>query len=140
MIHDSRKLNGVNFDKSIINFTIYDCNVLSHISRGVTYRLWQELNNDCVGLIFLIDLNDRERFEEVKEQFYKTIENIPPECKILIVTSKNDLPNAMNNQEIIEELRLDNHEWLIDTFGLSSNNVEASFKQLLSKIAKEESK
>eukprot|EP01087_Luapelamoeba_hula_P019543 TRINITY_DN6482_c0_g1_i3.p1 TRINITY_DN6482_c0_g1~~TRINITY_DN6482_c0_g1_i3.p1 ORF type:complete len:526 (+),score=51.50 TRINITY_DN6482_c0_g1_i3:174-1751(+) len=68
------------------------------------------------ALIFVVDSNDRERIGEAAEILYDMARE--PELSgliVLIFANKQDLPNAMRNQEIIERLGLAtlDQEWFI---------------------------
>lgn len=68
------------------------------------HRLYYEGAN---GIIFCLDSNDRERIPEVVEELQKTL--AAPELAglpLLVYANKQDLPNALNAEEIAEKLEL----------------------------------
>ena len=73
------------------------------------------LNTD--GVIFVIDSNDKENYEESKNQFYKILQNDTlKNAVILIFANKQDLITSKKVNEIIEIYELDsikNHVWHI---------------------------
>jgi len=73
------------------------------------------LNTD--GVIFVIDSNDKENYEESKNQFYKILQNDTlKNAVILIFANKQDLLTSKKVNEIIEIYELDsikNHVWHI---------------------------
>jgi small GTP-binding protein len=73
------------------------------------------LNTD--GVIFVIDSNDKENYEESKNQFYKILQNDTlKNAVILIFANKQDLLTSKKVNEIIEIYELDsikNHIWHI---------------------------
>lgn len=66
--------------------------------------LWRHYLQGAAGIIFVVDSNDLERIEEVKEQMnYFLRENHVP---TLIVANKQDLPRAMPIVEVVDRLGL----------------------------------
>ncbi|CAG9313429.1 unnamed protein product [Blepharisma stoltei] len=78
------------------------------ISGGERIRpLWHHYFENTDGVIFVVDSNDRQRIEEAKEELHRAsndtnLENV----SFLILSNKNDLPNAMSNSELIDKLDL----------------------------------
>ncbi|KAF2817151.1 ARF/SAR superfamily, partial [Mytilinidion resinicola] len=63
--------------------------------------------DDCCGVIWVVDSNDRERIPEVKEELWSFLnEWLPGTAPILVVANKQDLPNSMSVGDIKRELRL----------------------------------
>lgn len=61
------------------------------------------------GIIFVVDSNDRERIPDLKEIVEKVVnEEMFQDIPILFLLNKMDLPNAMSNTGIIEDLKLSN--------------------------------
>ena len=58
--------------------------------------------NNCKGLIFVVDSNDKDRINEAYDEFHKCLwylknrNNIP----ILLICNKQDIPNAMTLKDI----------------------------------------
>ncbi|KAF0291451.1 ADP-ribosylation factor 1 [Amphibalanus amphitrite] len=70
-----------------------------------------------MGLIFVVDSNDRERVGEAREELMRMLaEDELREAVLLIFANKQDLPNAMNAAEITDKLGLHslrNRNWYI---------------------------
>ena len=70
--------------------------------------LWKNyLHANTDALIFMVDASDRDRIVECAEEIQKVINNpnlnsIP----ILVLANKQDLPNVMSSDEIVEKLGL----------------------------------
>nr|CAH7720317.1 unnamed protein product [Callosobruchus chinensis] len=70
-----------------------------------------------IGLIFVVDSNDRERITEAKDELMRMLaEDELRDAVLLIFANKQDLPNAMNAAEITDKLGLHslrNRNWYI---------------------------
>ena len=81
--------------------------------------LWRHYYQNTQGLIFVIDSNDRERIIEASEEFQGVLRN--PELQnapILIFANKQDLPNSMGVNEIMEKMKLhslNSNKWHIQS-------------------------
>lgn len=86
-----------------ISFRVWDVS-----GRDKIRPLWRHYFLDTQLIILVVDSNDRERFPEFKEEFYRLLaeeelQGIP----YLIFANKQDLPNAMTPSEISTRLELD---------------------------------
>eukprot|EP00026_Physarum_polycephalum_P014678 Phypoly_transcript_15223.p1 GENE.Phypoly_transcript_15223~~Phypoly_transcript_15223.p1 ORF type:complete len:220 (+),score=9.08 Phypoly_transcript_15223:274-933(+) len=70
--------------------------------------LWRKFTFFTVGIIYVIDSTDRERFEETKEHLYRLLEHPKPGTPLLVLANKQDLPGALTPEEISDRLDLDN--------------------------------
>lgn len=60
-----------------------------------------------VGLIFVVDSNDRERIGEARDELMRMLsEDELRDAVVLVFANKQDLPNAMNAAEITDKLGL----------------------------------
>ncbi|TNN82475.1 ADP-ribosylation factor 3 [Liparis tanakae] len=60
-----------------------------------------------IGLIFVVDSNDRERVNEAREELMRMLaEDELRDAVLLIFANKQDLPNAMNAAELTDKLGL----------------------------------
>ncbi|EMP27486.1 ADP-ribosylation factor 2 [Chelonia mydas] len=60
-----------------------------------------------IGLIFVVDSNDRERVNEAREELTRMLaEDELRDAVLLVFVNKQDLPNAMNAAEITDKLGL----------------------------------
>ncbi|XP_055102092.1 ADP-ribosylation factor 3-like isoform X3 [Symphalangus syndactylus] len=61
----------------------------------------------AIGLIFVVDSNDRERVNEAREELMRMLaEDKLRDAALLVFANKQDLPNAMNAAEITDKLGL----------------------------------
>lgn len=81
--------------------------------------LWRfnQFTGGAKGIIFVVDSSDRMRVELAQKELHKMISN-KNLCKvpILIMANKQDLPNAMDTNELSDNMRLDDitdHSWCI---------------------------
>uniref|UniRef100_A0A672YUP3 ADP-ribosylation factor n=1 Tax=Sphaeramia orbicularis TaxID=375764 RepID=A0A672YUP3_9TELE len=72
-----------------ISFTVWDVGGQDKIRP-----LWRHYFQNTQGLIFVVDSNDRERVNELRD------------AVLLVFANKQDLPNAMNAAEITDKLGL----------------------------------
>eukprot|EP00011_Vannellida_sp_DIVA3-517-6-12_P015217 CAMPEP_0114634722 /NCGR_PEP_ID=MMETSP0168-20121206/16120_1 /TAXON_ID=95228 ORGANISM="Vannella sp., Strain DIVA3 517/6/12" /NCGR_SAMPLE_ID=MMETSP0168 /ASSEMBLY_ACC=CAM_ASM_000044 /LENGTH=189 /DNA_ID=CAMNT_0001846419 /DNA_START=27 /DNA_END=596 /DNA_ORIENTATION=+ len=70
--------------------------------------LWSEHYFKADAVIFVVDANDRERFDEAQTELYNLLhdENLA-DTTFLVLGNKTDLPNAATRAELIRDLRLD---------------------------------
>ena len=70
-----------------------------------------------LGLIFVVDSNDRERVDEAREELQRMLaEDELKDAVLLVFANKQDLPNAMNASEMTDKLGLHNlrsRQWYI---------------------------
>ncbi|XP_075952062.1 ADP-ribosylation factor 3a isoform X2 [Anarhichas minor] len=60
-----------------------------------------------IGLIFVVDSNDRERVNEAREELMRMLaEDELRDAVLLVFANKQDLPNAMNAAELTDKLGL----------------------------------
>lgn len=87
-----------------------------------------------LGLIFVVDSNDRERIGEAREELNRMLaEDELRDAVLLVLANKQDLPQAMNAAEINEKLglhQLRNRDWYIQVSCLSLSH--AGFNTILS--------
>ncbi|XP_016119025.1 ADP-ribosylation factor 1-like [Sinocyclocheilus grahami] len=74
---------------------------VTHTSPLISFFLF------LLGLIFVVDSNDRERVNEAREEVMRMLaEDELREAVLLVFANKQDLPNAMNAAEITDKLGL----------------------------------
>jgi small GTP-binding protein len=82
-----------------------------------TRSVWDVYYMNTDGVIYVIDSQDENNYEESKNQFHKIIKNATlKNSTILIFANKQDLPGAKTVEEIIRDYELDkirNHSWKI---------------------------
>ena len=70
--------------------------------------LWRYYYQNTQAVIFVVDSNDRERVEEVKEELFRLVqEDELRDAVVLVLANKQDLPNAMTATELRGKLGLD---------------------------------
>lgn len=86
-----------------MKYNMYILLFIFHIQRP----LWRHYYQKTDVLIFVVDSNDRERMEECRDELSRFLcEDELKNCCLLVLANKQDLPNAMNLQEVAEKLDL----------------------------------
>jgi len=79
--------------------------------------LWRFYTQGAKALIFVVDSNDRDRFEDARKELSKMLkEDAMRSAVLLVFANKQDLPNAMTGAEVTDKLGLDNmgnRQWLV---------------------------
>lgn len=96
-----------------INFTVWDVGGQDRIRT-----LWRHYFQSTEGLIFVVDCNDPTRFDEARTELNKLLSE--PELRdaeVLIFANKQDLPQAVPTNILVERLGLGgvNHKWYIQS-------------------------
>jgi len=87
-----------------VNFTVWDVGGQDKIRP-----LWRHYFQNTQGIIFVVDSNDRERIKEANDELKRMLnEDELKDAVLLVFANKNDLPNAMRSNEIIDQLGLGN--------------------------------
>ncbi|KXS16966.1 ADP ribosylation factor 79F [Gonapodya prolifera JEL478] len=106
---------GFNVERVVwknLTFTVWDVGGQDRIRS-----LWRHYYAGVQGIIFVIDSGDRDRFEELREEFQRIVTD--PEignAVILVFANKQDLPRAASAEELCDLLSLRairNREWFI---------------------------
>jgi len=85
-----------------VSFTVWDVGGQNKIRP-----LWRHYFQNTQGIIFVVDSNDRERIGEAREELQRMLsEDELRDALLLVFANKQDLPNAMNPQEITDKLAL----------------------------------
>lgn len=69
--------------------------------------MWERYCSGCNAIVFMVDAADMSKMESAKQELHKllskdALNNIP----VLVLGNKNDLPNAMGVEQLIETLNL----------------------------------
>ncbi|XP_036104616.1 ADP-ribosylation factor 1-like [Molossus molossus] len=83
-----------------ISFTVWDVNGQDKIRP-----LWRNHCPNGKALIFVVDSSDQERVPEAGEEIMRMMTEFS-EAFLLVFANKQDLPNAMNTDEITDKLGL----------------------------------
>jgi len=89
-----------------VNLTVWDLG-----GQDKVRSLWHHYFQSMQGLIYVLDANDRDRLEKSKKEFYKIFKHDrmkdKEEIPVLIYANKQDLPNAMSDEDVIKAFKLD---------------------------------
>lgn len=95
-----------------ISFTVWDIGGQDKIRR-----LWKHYYTGTDALIFVVDSNDRERFETASLELYRLLsEDELRDTVVLVLANKQDLPYAASASEVADKLNLHSvrgHQWYI---------------------------
>jgi small GTP-binding protein len=70
-------------------------------------RVWRHELEGADGLVFVVDSGERWRVDEVREEFDQLLdENALREVALLVCANKQDLPNALAPEELVQRLGL----------------------------------
>ena len=71
------------------------------------YSVFIYLYSPTIGLIFVVDSNDRERISAARDELHRMLnEDELREAILLVFANKQDLPNAMSAAEMTDKLGL----------------------------------
>ena len=81
--------------------------------------LWRHYFQNSDALIFVVDSNDRDRVDEVRDELQRMLaEDELKAASLLVYANKQDLPNAMSAAELTEKLGLNSlrqRNWYIQS-------------------------
>lgn len=129
-------MNVDEFESGGINFVAWD------IGGQLTFRdtLWEAYISGSMGLVYVIDAADAERFPEAKEELWKFVINNPrvQGIPILILANKQDLAEAHSAGQVARALDLHKvtiHSYaIVPTSAKSGFNVEEALEWLRQRI------
>jgi small GTP-binding protein len=85
-----------------VSFTLYDCG-----GQQKVRHLWRQFYQDANCVIFVVDLNDKDRIEEAREELHNMMsDELLKNASLLVYANKSDLPNAISENELCSALRL----------------------------------
>jgi len=85
-----------------MTLTIWDCGGQEKLRHA-----WRYYYQGTQAVIFVIDCSDRDRIPEAKKELQRLVaEELLQDISLLILANKQDLPHAMNKEELTEALRL----------------------------------
>eukprot|EP01117_Protostelium_nocturnum_P008914 TRINITY_DN319_c0_g1_i1.p1 TRINITY_DN319_c0_g1~~TRINITY_DN319_c0_g1_i1.p1 ORF type:complete len:175 (-),score=55.11 TRINITY_DN319_c0_g1_i1:173-697(-) len=86
-----------------LSFTMWDVGGQEKIRA-----LWRHYFQNTQGLIYVVDSNDSERFEEAREELHRMMnEDELANAAVLVLANKQDLPNSVSTTKLAEKLGLD---------------------------------
>jgi small GTP-binding protein len=123
-----------NFENIVINNT--SISVIEEGGRSAFRPLRRVYYRHVAGIIFVIDSNDRERIDQVRDELHQMFNDEHLQHKpFLILANKQDLPNRMNVDELRDKLNLNkldgNTKWhLQPTSAIHNEGIYEGFKWL----------
>merc|ERR1712217_708344 len=103
------------------NFTVWDIGGQDKIQR-----LWRYFYQGTLGLIYVVDSNDRDRIEDAHDELTNMLNDDElRDAVLLIFANKQDLPNAMTTAEVTEKLGLHDvrhRQWFIQSTCATTGN------------------
>ena len=128
-----------------LNISIWDIGGNSIIYENKVRQLWKHYYQNTDGIIFVIDSNDKERFEQAKEALSLLISN--DELKnvpLLVLANKQDLHMAYLPNKIIEILdmgKLKENKWLVQgTSAINGKGIKEGFDWLRNELLNKKTK
>ncbi|MHA1786294.1 MAG: ADP-ribosylation factor family protein [Candidatus Helarchaeota archaeon] len=129
---------------NLLNFVLDNVNLICWDLGGqIGFRKsWQQYLKEPDVLIYVIDLNDKERYKEAKEELWKILnfkesKNIP----LLILANKKDLAKNVQKKAIVKELGLssiNDRKWaLYKTSARTGEGIINGFQWIFKNILKE---
>jgi len=103
--------NVENLEYKNLKFTVWDVGGQYKIRK-----LWKHYYQNSDAIIFVVDSNDIERIEEVREELDKMlIEEDLKNCSLLVFANKQDLNNSASPNEITKKLGMENlkRKWIV---------------------------
>lgn len=115
---------GTDFGKIVINNT--SIAIFEEGGRSGHRPLHRRYYRDVEGIIFVVDSNDREGIDEVRDKLHHIFNYEHRQQKpLLILANKQDLPNAMNVDELRDKLNLNtlnlNTKWHLQLISAINN-------------------
>lgn len=109
-----------------VKFTAWDVG-----GRDKIRPLWRHYYMNTDALIYVVDSNDRERFEDLREEMKRTLdEDELRDCVVAIVANKQDLPNALPKDDVARLLGIDSFRksHSCEVFATSAKNGDGLFE------------
>jgi len=102
---------------NIENIVYKDCKLMVYDLGGQRKmrRMWSNYFDDIDAIIFVVDSNESNRVNEVKDdnakqELYKLLSDERlSDAVLLIMANKQDLPHAINTNEMVQRLALEQH-------------------------------
>nr|XP_011462889.1 PREDICTED: ADP-ribosylation factor-like isoform X2 [Fragaria vesca subsp. vesca] len=132
---DAAGFNVETVEYKNISFTVWDVGGQDKIRP-----LWRHYFQNTQGLIFVVDSNDRDRAVEARDEVHRMLnEDELRDAVLLVFANKQDLPNAMNADEITDKLGLHSlrqrHWYIQSTCATSGEGLYEGLDWLSNNIA-----
>ncbi|PKI70513.1 hypothetical protein CRG98_009018 [Punica granatum] len=103
-------------------------------------QLWRHYFQNTLGLIFVVDSNDRDRIVEARDELHRMLnEDELRDAVLLVFAKKQDLPNAMTAAELTDMLGLHSlchrHGYIESTCSTSGEGLYKGLHWLNNNIA-----
>lgn len=97
--------NVENVSYKNVTFTVWDIGGQDKIRS-----LWYHYFQNSQGLIFVVDVNDRERIDIAKEELFRVLnDSSMDQCgSVLILANKTDLPHSLTIDQVADKLDIYN--------------------------------
>lgn len=116
-----------------LNLTVWDIG-----GQNLIRKLWRHYYEHSNAVIFVVDSNDTNRLQEVKEELHKVLsDDLLSKCKVLVYANKQDLPKAMNVSEMARVLDMNSirQDWYIQPcVGTNGNGLFEGLDWLNNKL------
>lgn len=102
-------------------------------------KLWPHYFGQTGGIVFVLDSNDRDRFELAKEELHTLMSHKELNDKpFLVLANKQDLPHAASKGEVIDLLGLETVTWLpwyvVECSALKNEKARVGFEWLADQL------
>lgn len=130
-------MNIEEFKNEGVRFVCWD------IGGQISFReaLWKTYIAGSMGLVFVVDSANKERFNEAKGSIWdNVIPTLPNELPILIIANKQDKTDAKTVGEIIRKLdlsKLENPFAVVPASAKTGFNVDIAFEWLNKRITEQ---
>jgi small GTP-binding protein len=132
------RMIGVDFEKLTIDET--SLLIWSIGGRSAHRPLWRQYHRRMSAYILVVDSNDHERIDEAREKLHQMVnDETYQEKPILIFANKQDLPNAMDCDQLRNKLNLEklskNIKWhLQPASAIQNQGLHEGFEWLMNSI------
>lgn len=107
----------IGFNVETIEYKGFNMNIWDIGGQDRIRSLWRHYFHNTQGLIFVVDSNDISRIEEACTVIHRLLaEDELRDSVLLVYANKQDLPNAIKPQELVNRLKLNqiiDREWHI---------------------------
>ncbi len=97
----------VGFNVEIVKYKNIEFNCWDIGGQKKIRALWNHYFEGTDAVIFVIDANDPERIEEAREELFNVVNHHHlRNISLLVYANKQDLPNSMRTDQIVDKLQL----------------------------------
>mmetsp|Transcript_62312 Transcript_62312/g.148774 ORF Transcript_62312/g.148774 Transcript_62312/m.148774 type:complete len:196 (-) Transcript_62312:144-731(-) len=120
-----------------LRLTVWDLGGQEKIRR----KLWRQYYFGTQGVIFVVDSSDQERIEDAQEELQSMLKDDDlAEAPLLVYANKQDLPEAMDSNEVAQRLgltELRNRRWYVQSCtATTGEGLEEGIEWLASMLQK----